>query len=312
MAYDGPLYNLVHSSEYSGFLTLRVRKDGPQSPLNVANYAYAAIDRLQVLVVGERDTRFYGLTAMFSVMRDCLVPIVGESGWLLLAREPKLTASAFVLAGGDFEVPSERDTHGPFAGAKPTDVVPDAVAKELAVHLAEANRPARGLLLDVCNERDLVEFLEGSETEDGFGAIDVESDDAREDPSPNVSEHGDHEDDGVPLHDCDDAKSNGSADNDMGTREREVPVLPADRALRRKLSHLTQGKLSVFTQCKSEEVVDHDGAQGSADSQACNVGRSSPLFQCKEKSWRVWQPEPLPDGTFCFGQQGAPGTGSTT
>eukprot|EP00746_Dinoflagellata_sp_MGD_P167971 gnl/MRDRNA2_/MRDRNA2_99010_c0_seq1.p1 gnl/MRDRNA2_/MRDRNA2_99010_c0~~gnl/MRDRNA2_/MRDRNA2_99010_c0_seq1.p1 ORF type:complete len:298 (+),score=51.49 gnl/MRDRNA2_/MRDRNA2_99010_c0_seq1:132-1025(+) len=290
MMYDGPLYNLVHSSEYSGFLTLRVRKDGPQSPLNVASYAYG-IDRLQVLVVGERDTRFYGLTAMFSVMRDCLVPIVGESGWLLLAREPKLTASAFVLAGGDFEVPSEDDTHGPFAGAKPIDAVPDAVAKELAVHLAEANRPARGLLLDVCNERDLVGFLEGAEGEDGFDGIDAESEDAREDPSPNVSEHGDQEDDGVTLHEHEDAKSNGSADNDMSTNvEREV-VVSSDRSLRRKLSHLTQRKLSVFT----------SSSQGTEESPT----RSSPLFHSKEGSWRIWQPEPLPDGTFCFGQHGA-------
>lgn len=170
-----PPYSLERSAEYVGFLQIVVRDGSWEERTVPAGDPSARVERLSVTVIGERDTAAYGLTEEATVSREEAVLHVGTDGWLALVREPKLTASAFVLGGGQFEdiVTWGSDLRpsrlAAAVGGELRDLVPTAEAGRLAQALEALGRWPSGILERICAERELLqpeEALEQQQSEE--------------------------------------------------------------------------------------------------------------------------------------------------
>lgn len=190
----GTCFRLLKSETYRGFLELAARSEEFQDAVVPLGDASISVVSLAVTVIGEQETPAYGLTEQAQVAQAAAVAFVGVDGWQALVREPKLTASAFVLMGGEFEdIVTTDDRPCSFATAVDGDLlslVPETLAVRLTESLYECGRWPIGRLEQYCMERDLLVgkdlnlvegsltmFLRESSKENSLGAGAVEQDD---------------------------------------------------------------------------------------------------------------------------------------
>jgi hypothetical protein len=155
---EGPPYFLIESDDYHSFLEIIVRDVGVNSNVPLAD-ASVRVERLTVTVIGERETVAYGLTEEASLSREETVKHVGADGWQKLVLDAKITATTFVLIGGQFEhILCRQDPSAFFSATNGsiTTLVPDVQATMLVADFLASDRVPTGILADVCEERDLL------------------------------------------------------------------------------------------------------------------------------------------------------------
>ena len=149
---QGPPYYLVESDDYHSFLEIVVRDAGVNSNVPLAD-ASVRVERLTVTVIGERETVAYGLTEEASLSREETVKHVGADGWQKLVLDAKITATTFVLIGGQFEhILCRRDQPSAFQSATNghvTTLVPDIQATMLVADFLASDRVPTGILAAV-------------------------------------------------------------------------------------------------------------------------------------------------------------------
>uniref|UniRef100_A0A7S1ADD0 Uncharacterized protein n=1 Tax=Noctiluca scintillans TaxID=2966 RepID=A0A7S1ADD0_NOCSC len=146
-----PPYRLVMSTVHQGFLELSARRE-PSQHVEVLR----KVDRLGVQVVGEHDTPACGLVVDGCLWRKTSIMSIGFDGWQDVGITPKLTASTFVLLGGQFMKPKDgsKSSFSTAVGEMERSVlISDTRAKQLADELTAAERPVSGLLEYVCEQR---------------------------------------------------------------------------------------------------------------------------------------------------------------
>jgi len=161
---DTPPYCLDRSQEYHGFLEVTVRDDSRKDYVVRPGDASLRVEKLLTTVIGERGTAAYGLTEEAAISREEAILQIGADGWQALVREPKMTASAFVLMGGQFEDIVTRDFMPSRLAAAVNgelmSLVPDSEAGKLAESLTACGCWPTGVLERICCERELVEYQE--------------------------------------------------------------------------------------------------------------------------------------------------------
>lgn len=169
-----PQYSIITSEEYHGFLEVRARTS--EDSFVPIGHSCTRVERVEVTVIGEQDTPVYGVTETVRLNRDKVVPHIGMDGWLWIVCEPKLTATAWVLAGGEAQDLGCGDGSSELAktvGGDLSMLVPDVQAATLAAELVECGLCPEGMLYEICMARG---FLEMANYEDEAALEDVVSD----------------------------------------------------------------------------------------------------------------------------------------
>jgi len=151
LGFSEPPYSLVMSTVHEGFLELSARRE-PSQHVEVLR----EVDRLGVQVLGEHDTPACGLVVDGCLWRKTSIMSIGADGWQDVGITPKVTASTFVLLGGQFLKPKDgsKSSFSTAVGEMERSVlISDARAKQLADELIAAGRPVSGLLESVCEQR---------------------------------------------------------------------------------------------------------------------------------------------------------------
>lgn len=152
---SAPPYRLVPAEEYSGFMELSVRRGPPPTDHRRKG---RVVKRLPVRLIGERGTLVYGLTEEACLWRKKTRMSVGEEGWRMLVRDPKITASTFFFLGGQFKDIAQGATTSLFATLTMMDLaslVPDAQAKMLAEEALSCGQALTGALADFCQQSNV-------------------------------------------------------------------------------------------------------------------------------------------------------------
>ncbi|CAE8716641.1 unnamed protein product, partial [Polarella glacialis] len=151
-------YSLAPSEQYFGFLEIVVRPEGEDEGFLQPGDPSMSVETLTAMVIGDRDTPAYGLTEKARIHKQRTIQQVGIDGWQALIRLPKLTATTFVLLGGQFEDvdSSVRPSQlGACVNGVINSLVPDLVAARLAENCYAAGNFPGGLLARICDERQI-------------------------------------------------------------------------------------------------------------------------------------------------------------
>lgn len=241
-----PPYSLDRSQEYHGFLEVIVRDGSRKDYIVRPGDASLRVEKLMTTVIGERGTAAYGLTEEAAISREEASLQIGADGWQALVREPKITASAFVLMGGQFEDINTRDLMPSRLAAavngELTSLVPDSEAAKLAESLAACGCWPTGILERICCERELVERQEPWDENPGSHNpyLDGEWQDEHQDLGTN-DEHSQEEPQASAMLDAaeaiiDPAGGDGAAGPSARPQVGSIP--DAVRMLRRRISRL--------------------------------------------------------------------------
>jgi hypothetical protein len=151
LGFSEPPYCIVPSAEHAGFLELSARHAPVEQSEKVREE-----NRLPVKVVGERDTPAFGLMEDGFLWRKATQLSIGAAGWKALCATPNVTASTFVLLGGQFQRPQHGKLSPLLRSVRESGssvLVSNARARVLADEFAETGRCVPGLLEYVREQR---------------------------------------------------------------------------------------------------------------------------------------------------------------
>uniref|UniRef100_A0A7S1F7J6 Uncharacterized protein n=1 Tax=Noctiluca scintillans TaxID=2966 RepID=A0A7S1F7J6_NOCSC len=145
-------YRLVRSEAYSGFLEASARQ-GVVPHVKETKI----VKRLPIRIIGELGTPAYGLVEGACLWRKKTILSIGVEGWEMLVRDPKITASTFVLLGGLFKDITHKGPVSLFASLTEdlSALVPDPRATVLGKEIMECGRALPSTLALVCEQRDV-------------------------------------------------------------------------------------------------------------------------------------------------------------